>query len=892
MTDPFRRMLRRLRAILSRRTLEREMQEEMRAHLERAAERLAARGLPAADAHLAARREFGNVTLIQEHAREARGGRWIETFIGDLRFGVRYLAGNKLTTSAIVAMLALGIGANTVIFSVLRAFVQRPIPAVPADDFQVRIHGLERSAQGAQWRLRAFSYTELLELASRRETFDGVAGWMEDDVVLNATDSSEARGVNAEFVTPNYFSLLGVPLVAGPGFAPADAATPDFAAVISFDAARSLFGGPGNAVGRQMLVNDVAVRVAGVAPPRFGGIDESRPRLWLPLSARADIARTSPRWLDAPTLLLFARLAPSATLDQATAIADGVARRMLPDSAARVGATQSAQVLAIRSLPPDPNGRNAGRVLEFAVVAVIAPLILLVACANVSSLMVASAVSRRHEIAVRLSIGATRARLLRQLLTESSMLAIAGGTLGLLIYWTVIRIIASRGDLTMEIAPDLGTVAFTMVFALGTGIVFGLSPALHATRSDVATALRDSGTGGTRRSRLQSGFVVAQIVCSQPLLLLLGSVLVTTIVDERPIRAAISDHVILAGFRPLANTGGPGQRREVVDSLASFLAREPGVVSVVPQATTFENRTISVPRATTTDSASNAPIESRRVSVEGTAPGYFAILGVPIILGRDLTLADTAGADYNVVIDSDLARALWDGANPIGKTLVSVDWQEGAADSVAMHVIGVHDASVATTSGPGIHIFTANGKRWRRDALLIRTPGPAQAYVPTLRTIIRKEAPGLPLGGMQTLSDINAQNRRETILAVGAIGGAGALALLIASLGLYSVVALAVTQRRREIGIRLAVGAKPLEVARMFLASGIRLSGLGLALGLPVSLLAFQILLENESIPPTVDMWVIGVGLALVILLVASAAAWLPARRAARVDPATTLRIE
>ena len=174
----------------------------------------------------------------------------------------------------------------------------------------------------------------------------------------------------------------------------------------------------------------------------------------------------------------------------------------------------------------------------------------------------------------------------------------------------------------------------------------------------------------------------------------------------------------------------------------------------------------------------------------------------------------------------------------------------------------------------------------------MQSPGPAQAYLPTLRTIIRREAPGLPLSRIETLSDINDQNRRETIVAAGAIGGAGALALFIASLGLYSVVALAVTQRRREIGIRLAVGARPLEVALMFLASGVRLSGLGLALGLPVSLLAFRILLKNESIPPSVDMWVIGVGIALVILLVASAAAWLPARRAALVDPATTLRVE
>jgi hypothetical protein len=315
-------------------------------------------------------------------------------------------------------------------------------------------------------------------------------------------------------------------------------------------------------------------------------------------------------------------------------------------------------------------------------------------------------------------------------------------------------------------------------------------------------------------------------------------------------------------------------------------------VSVVPEATTFDVRNITAPGASLTDSASQAPIETRRAQLDGTAPGWFAILDVPIILGRDLTLADTAGDDVAVVIDSDLARAFWKGENPIGKALLSVDWREGAADSIRMHVVGVYDASVATTMGAGTHVHSANGKQWRRNALLIRTPGPARAYVPTLRTIIREEAPGLPLSGVETLSDINDQNRRETLLAAAAMGGAGALALFLAALGLYSVVALAVTQRKREIGIRLAVGGKPLQVALMFLVSGIRLSGLGLALGLPVSLVAFQIILRNESIPPTVDTWVIGVGLALVIVLVASAAAWLPARRAALVDPATTLRVE
>jgi putative ABC transport system permease protein len=277
------------------------------------------------------------------------------------------------------------------------------------------------------------------------------------------------------------------------------------------------------------------------------------------------------------------------------------------------------------------------------------------------------------------------------------------------------------------------------------------------------------------------------------------------------------------------------------------------------------------------------------LTMEGAAPGWFALLDVPILLGRDVALADTVARPWPVVIGSDLARLLWRDAHPIGKTLVS-----SGRDSIELTVVGVYDAAKATTRGTQVmRIFTAHGKEWRRDAVLVRTRGSAEAFTPELRRLVRDLAPGLPVSRMQTLSQHDEEERRGS-MAVGAlVGVGGALALLLASLGLYGVIALAVRQRTREIGIRIALGAKPTRVARMFLESGVRIGVLALLIGMPVSLLLLKVFLQGaELLAPKVNVWAIGSGVAAVLLAVAAAATWIPARRASFVDPARTLRVE
>ena len=897
------RIVLRLRAILGRGRLAGEMDDEMRQHLELATERHIARGLSPSDARAAARNEFGNLPMIEDEARQARGARWVDALVGDLRFAFRYFGRHKASTAIILVVLAIGTGANTLIFSMIQAQFLRPAPAVPKDDAHARFWGRERSTSTGPWRSREFTLPELQAIASHSGVFSNVAAWHAHDVVLQGDDSVGARGVGAQFVTPNFFSVIGISLAAGPGFVQTDLAAnqpADLTVVMAHAMAVQLFGSAAATIGREVLVNEVALRVVGVAPPRFQGalraMDE--PALWIPISARAEIARVSPRWLtDQAGLSLFARLAAGASHAQATALAQQVVSNALPDSAARVGMARTAHVLATHAVPP--GGDRNEMILAITVVMTLGALILVVGWMNVSSLMVSAALARRHEIAVRLSLGASRLRLLRQLVTESTLLALTGGAIGLLLAWWLLAWNEKMERDGIDVMPDAGTFAFVLAMAVVTGILFGLSPALHATRGAVASAMRDSGTGTSGRSRLQRGFVVAQIALSQPLLVLLGVVISVAMGEYQPLSPAMSRHVLAIGFRPLMRTGGPGQRGEAVDSLIPRIAERPGVVAATPDAGRIATRRVVATDRPVPDTTLDAVPTT--VSLVGTAPGWFSIVDVPIILGRDVSLSDTTAWDHPIVIGVDFARALWGDVSPIGRTLASPATAGSDQDSIAMTVIGVYDAAQRRLPGmaelrPGeisTVVLTARGKQWRRDRILVRTRALAAASVPDLYRFIREAAPSLPVASMRTLEQVDQMEYREVLLMSSLASAGGALALLLASLGLYGVVSLAVRQSTREIGIRIAVGATPRTVMRSYMYSGVRSSLVALALGLPLSIAALKVgLSQGVVIAPDVNPWLIGMVIAPLLLAVAAAATWVPARRAALVDPAVTLRVE
>jgi putative ABC transport system permease protein len=813
----------------------------------------------------------------------------------DIRFAFRYFARHKSTTAIIIAVLALSTGANTFIFSAFQSEFLRPAPAVPDDPLHARIFAEERPTPTARFEERGFTQTELRALESHRETFDAVAAWSQQEVILSG-DSTYARGTPAQYVTSNYFQVLGVPLVAGAGLRPAVSSQADLSAVMSHLMATQLFADPARAVGQRVLVNEIPVEIVGVAAERFQGAlkNMDEPALFMPLSARATIDRISERWADdSPALMLFARLTPEAPFDRATALTRQVLASTLPDSAERVGLARNAHVVDLEAQPPGP--RASERYLVFAVASLIGIIILLVAWMNVGSLMVAAAVARRHEIAVRLSLGASRARLVRQLITESTLLALAGGALGLLItYWGLTYAQKTEID-GVSVIPDALTYLFVFGMAVVTGVLFGLSPALHATTGSVANAMRDSGASIGGRSRLQRGFVVAQIALSQPLLVILGVMLTWVITDFNFLAPEMSRKVISVSFRP-NQMGAEGQRPEAVMALLPRIAERPEVEHAVPKPTAFAIRGVM----SETDTTPNI------IHLEGAAPGWFDVVEVPIVLGRDVAYADTNALDYPIVIGSDMARAMWGEANPIGRRLKSPPLADWAQDSVEMTVVGVYDATVTL---PGMQfegytvpnsmaasirrVYTARGAHWLQDHILVRTRGPAESFVAPLQTMLHEMAPSLPVTRTNTLAQIDEQEAAAT-MRVGALAGAGgALALLLASLGLYGVISLAVRQRTREIGVRIAVGAEPMQVARLFLRSGVTLAIFGLLIGLPLSLAAMKVLVATGNlVVPGANTWMIGGVIAALLVTVAAVAAWMPARRAALVDPAISLRAE
>jgi hypothetical protein len=498
-----------LRSLFRRRRLERELQEEMSAHLAASTERWLALGLTPEEARRAARREFGNIHAIQEDARAARGWRGIDSVIADLWFGIRLFRRSPLSTVTMVAVFALGIGFNTAIFVFVNSLVNGPLPGVSRQDSLVRIRGIDRRRPGYIIG-REFSYPEYRAYAAQQGLFSAVAAWTSSDVVLDVGANEESlQSGAATYVTANYFHVLGVRPLMGAGLpadATDDAAAPPLVAVISHVVWDQYFGGTSDVVGRRLKVNDIPVTIVGVAPRRFNGARTggSQVRVWLPLSARPQLQRTPASYLhsyESALLGLVARMHPGIDASQAMPTVQAIAARAAQQAERPDGAlsTDVVTLLADNYFPPSG---EAPDMITRATTLLIPLLILSITCTNVSTLLAGLAVARRREIAVRLSLGAARRRIVRQLVTESALLALSAGVLGLSVIWLLLRVFDSA-IADVELVLDWRVLVFTVGFAVATGVVFGLSPALHATRLALSDVLKDAaGSVVAARSRL------------------------------------------------------------------------------------------------------------------------------------------------------------------------------------------------------------------------------------------------------------------------------------------------------------------------------------------------------------------------------------------------------
>ena len=885
------------RSMFLRRRLEREMQEEMSLHIERATERYVRRGMSRADAVIAARREFGNFDYIEEAARDARGMRWIDALRSDVRFALRHFRRTPFTTATMIVVLALGIGVNVGLFGVIHSVTTLPGPAIPRDAALVRIRGLALSPSANRSFARPMSYPEVVAYSGQRQLFSSVAATIGGVGMLSTVGAERTPSrAGMTYTSDNFFALLRVGPQLGTlaGTTPLSADAGDaLRAVIGHTVWQDLFDGATDVVGRTLRVNGVPVTVVGVMPPKFRGTVDAGPehRVWLPLAAYPLIERSSLHAFASADSALFhavARLQPGISRTEATPVVKAVAARAisqmteLPDRS-----IATADVAPLLPFNVDPqNDRNIR--LVTAGVGAVTLLLLLVTCTNVSSLLVGMALARRREIAVRLSLGAGRPRLIAQLLTESVLLALAAGALALAVIVSFIAYIDARAPEAMigeHIVFDWRATLFTCGVALLTAVLFGLSPALHATRLALADVLKDAGAAVSgSRSRLQRALVVAQITLTQPLLVALAVTALIGYAELRQYRPAPDDDRRVEMYFEV--TRGARHADAVLGELGRIrerLAAVPGVVAVAPETYDITRRMV-LP-----ETGSSLLPDTMFVSTRLAVPGYLAVHDVPIIRGRDFAAADLDSLPAAVILDDKFARALFGDMDPIGRRISLL------GDPLPKTIVGVVDEEqtrVLRGGRQGVPLVFLSTPRTgiMTNWMLVRTAGPGAALIPALRAAATAEVPQLALRFAYTRETRRADNMRELLQIGAALGIGGAITLLLSAIGLYAVVAVAVNQRTREIGIRTALGARRLQVAALFFRSGLRLSVFGLLIGLPLSLLALQVFgdFRGDLTRMLTLAGFVGGG----VLFVASLATWIPARRAAGIDPLQALRSE
>jgi predicted permease len=910
-----------IRVIVRRSALEREMRDEMQLHLERQTDLLVTRGMARADARLSARREFGNVGVHQEDARDARGVRWVESISADVRFAFRFFARKPLSAATIVLVLAFGIAGYAAVFGLLQSATMRPPPGVPDDVPLVVLRGRVRQKEQPAWSPMLFSYPELRETSALRTIFSAVTAWTESDVVVDVPGVLDRAVTRVQFVTDGYFDIVGVRPPQGsalPATVQGASAESQLVGVISDAMWEDAFGRK-DVRNRTIMVNGVGVRIVGVAPSQFNGAlaapGKRRLLMWLPLATRPTVlaasrgtsssAAAALSSVDSTIFEAVGRLHPGVSPEQATAAVRVVAghavsqmtppRAVGPEAAKPPALVYDADVLPLRGWAAAGSGAlglqgDDNLVPIFTALGVVATLVLLVVCTNVAALVISAAVGRRQEIAVRLSLGASRARVIRQLLTESTVLATFGAALALVVYWGVI-VVLSRIPQAAFFRPDLGTIGFTMVIALGTGMLCGLAPALHATRGGVASALKDTTMGATRRSRLQHAFVVAQVMLTQPLLLLIALIVGQSLMQtKKQLPAGVPERVLRLDIDTRFVPGSFAEQRAAVERVLQKIAEVPGVVTVLPAPVFIRFATLGVRDEDRGAIARAADPVASRIMV--LTPGYFDLIGVPLVRGSDL--APTSDTSATMIIGSDLARRLWGNADPIGRRFSQISPVQTVKREIV--VSGVYDSRYVDTDHFATVYRAVNKNNLWSGSYLIRTAVPAADLAASIHRIARAELPSTPIEPLVTLAQMTtASMRTERKIQEGA-AAVGVLVLLLSSIGLYGAVALGVGQRRREIGVRMALGARAGQVIALFYAGGVRLGIIGLALGLPISLAASAFMNSHEAgvtnADTTPSLVLVGGLIAVVVLVVASAATLIPATRAAGVNPVTALRSE
>lgn len=889
-----------------------DLRDQINAHLDEATEEFEAQGLSPADARRAARRSFGSVVQAEETSRDIRG-RWMQDLAKDLRYGLRSLRRNPAFTAVAFVSLAIGLGANTAIFSIVNAVLLRPRPVANPDQF-VEIYIGHRGEP-----YESSSYPSYLDLRARNGVLSDLAAFSVRQFKI--TEPDQVEEIWGEPVTGNYFDLVGVRAAHGRGLVAADDAQPGGSphVVIGHALWTRRFNADPAVVGRSISINNLPLTIVGVAPREFTGMSRGlSSEIWIPVMTlpllepgrAATILTRGSRWLT-----LIGRLAPGSTFEQARARFDLLTAEMQADHPEEWRARQGdgnirelfITVLRERDTRIHPELTPAVYGLVGLLVVVV-NVVLLMACMNLASMLLARAIVRRKEMAIRLTLGATRWRLVRQLIAESLLLSSIAGAAGVVLtVWLLNLLMASLPALPegirigLDVPIDWRVLTYAIAFSMLTGVLFGLAPALVSSRPDVSPVLKDESsavTAGYRQSKSRAALVVLQVACS--LLLLVGAGLMLRSLNLfRPASLGFSSDNILVVPLELDESRydritTPAFYRDLSDRVAAL----PGVRAVslaeeVPGGFMTGSR-----RSTEIEGYQTAPDEALHLDSMFVGPRFFTNMNVPIVQGRDFDERDREGAPCVAIVNEAFARRYFPNLpSPLGKHLVRYGSSRDEREACA--IVGVirddrwHSLEKAV---PPFFALAGQQALRRRMTLLVHSDAEPSLLTQPVRRAVQALDPTIVVTDVSTLHDyFSAVLYPFRVFGI-VMGACGVMALVIATIGIYGLVSYSAAQRTREVAIRVALGAVRTDILKMVVGQGMRLVAIGLVLGLLATfgLSQFVIVMLEE-----LDLMFMSVAdsttfamATMLLTVIAIVACLVPALRASKVDPIRAIRYE
>lgn len=913
-------------AMFRKQRLEEELDAEVRSHLEMLTEENQQRGMSLEEARRAASRTFGWVDHVKENYREQRGLPRLETVFQDLHYGLRMLAKSPVFTAVAVLTLGFGIGLNTTLFSVVNVVALKPVPVRDAGRivrlerwFANNVHALHGENQ------YAFSYAEFRDFAEHNRTFSSliatsfpirIAASLPLDV--SARRASKAligppENATVQMVSATYLSELGAAPAMGRAFGPGEGETPgaDPVVVLSYPYWQTRFEADPLILGKVLKINETSFTIIGVAPREFVGTGNPpvTPDFWMPLSMQAQVL-PGQDWLNQPLdyeIQLLGYLAPSISMKQAQADVSVLEQRFAKDhpNPDNRTTTVTAQSVTFFGNTEDPRFK-AIVVLLLTIVG----MVLAIACANLANMLLAKASGRQSEVAVRLALGASRTRLVRQLLTESVLLALMGGVAGVLFSLWGTRVLwlaagqfaGSHSAFVTEIPPDGRVFGYTLLLSICTGVLFGLSPALQSSRADITTSLKDAGTAfGHRldRSRSRGVLVAAQIAISTVFLIVAG-LLARGLVRSQSADPGFEVRTVYPLTLPSDNDPARSNvlRQQAIERLAALPEiQNVALTDYVPLSGECWTTQVAVPNAKAAPSSTPSGTLARHVS-----PGYFGTLGIPIVRGRNFTREETRSGAEIAIVSAALARQAWPGEDALGK---KIKLQTSRTEWSVFEVTGiagdVRSANISRVDPAMVYLPTSYARLYDYFALL-RVAGDSRGAMTAIRTSLEQTdsrlRPGFFLANLED-GAVQAQIRMARTFTLSAMFLAG-VALVLASIGVYGVMAFLVSQREKEVGIHIALGATRGNVLALMLRQGMHPVLIGGVFGIAGALGVSGLLRALLIFPGSVDVlygahWfdpATFIGLSCLLAGIALFACYLPARRATRVDPLAALRHE